>query len=106
MNAFNRTVSLLVLTGVFGAFSSGCKPSQPAPETAGNYIDDSAITAKVKAALIGDEAVKAFDVQVNTTQGVVTLTGLVDNHDQKSAAAKDAAAVAGVKDVKNDITTK
>jgi hyperosmotically inducible periplasmic protein len=107
MNAsLNKTLVLIGLTGALGAFLAGCGPSQQAPETTGNYIDDSAITAKVKAALIGDEAVKAFSIQVNTTHGVVELTGLVDNSDEKAAAAKDATAIAGVTDVKNDITTK
>jgi len=104
--SFNKGLSLVLITGALGLVSTGCSPSQPAPETTGNYIDDSTITAKVKAALVGDSMVKAGDIQVNTTHGVVELTGGVDNSDQKTAAAKDAAAVAGVTDVKNDLTVK
>ena len=72
----------------------------------GQFIDDSAITTKVKAALAGDSSVKSSDVSVTTNSGVVTLSGQVDNSDQKSAAVKDASNVAGVKDVTNNLTTR
>ncbi len=102
---FNQTVLFLILAGAPGAFLAGCKPA-PAPETTGNYVDDTTITTKVKAALLADDAVKSLQISVTTTQGTVQLSGVVDNADQKSAAAKDAAAVAGVKDVTNNITVK
>jgi hyperosmotically inducible protein len=106
MNAsMNKALSLLILSGAAVAFAAGCAP-KPGPETTGNYIDDSAITAKVKSALASDDIVKSTDIHVNTTQGIVQLSGVVDTSDQKSAAAKDAASVAGVKDVTNDLTTK
>ena len=102
---FNRAHSLFILAGALGASLGGCKPA-PAPETTGNYVDDTAITTKVKAALLADPVVKSLQISVITTQGTVQLSGMVDNADQKSAAAKDAAAVAGVKDVTNTITVK
>jgi hyperosmotically inducible protein len=101
---FNKTASLLILTGALGAALAGCNKPAPAPETTGNFIDDTTTTTKVKAALLADDAVKSLQISVTTTQGVVQLSGGVDNADQKSAAAKDAAAVAGVKDVTNNIT--
>lgn len=46
------------------------------------YIEDSVITAKVKAALVKDPEVKALEVSVETSQGVVLLAGFVDNEKQ------------------------
>jgi len=83
----------------------GCAGT-PTKESTGEYVDDAAITTKVKAALLKDDVVKSFQVQVETFKGVVQLSGFVDNSDQKDAAAKDAAAVPGVSDVKNNITVK
>ena len=105
-NSFKKILPLLALSGAAFGFSAGCGQSEPAKETTGNYIDDSAITAKVKSALASDDIVKSMDIHVVTTQGVVLLSGVVDNSDQKSAAKKDAASVAGVKDVTNDLTTR
>jgi hyperosmotically inducible protein len=83
----------------------GCAGT-PTKESTGEYVDDATITTKVKAALLKDDAVKSFQVQVDTFKGVVQLSGFVDNSDQKSAAARDATMVAGVSDVKNNITIK
>ena len=55
---------------------------------------------------MSDDAVKSFEIKVETVKGVVQLNGFVDNSDQKSAAGKDAAAVAGVTDVKNNLSLK
>ena len=104
-------IRLLLAAGSLSALAACNKSSDTTTnastsETTGQYIDDTAITTKVKAALAGDSAVKASDVQVTTTHGVVVLNGQVDNSAQKGAAAKDAAGVAGVKDVTNNLTTK
>jgi hyperosmotically inducible protein len=60
----------------------------------------------VKSALLADDSVKSFEISVETFKGVVQLSGFVDTADQKSAAEHDAMAVAGVKDVKNNLTVK
>jgi hyperosmotically inducible protein len=69
-------------------------------------VDDTAITTKVKSSLLGDKAVKSFEIKVETVKGVVQLSGFVDNSDQRSAAGKDAAAVSGVRDVENNLIVK
>ena len=69
-------------------------------------MDDSAITTKVKSALLGDGAVKSFEIKVETFKGVVQLSGFVDTEDQRAAATRDAMAVNGVKDVKDSLTIK
>ena len=98
---------LLGLTGALaiGGFTGGCA-STPTRESTGEYVDNSVITAKVKAALLRDDAVKSSQIKVVTYKGVVQLSGFVDTADQKSAAGKDAAAVAGVTDVENNLIVK
>jgi hyperosmotically inducible protein len=98
---------LLALTGAFaiGGLTGGCAATRTSDST-GQYVDDSVITTKVKSALLGDKAVKSFEIKVETVKGVVQLSGFVDTSDQKSAANNDAAGVAGVKDVKNDLLVK
>ncbi|HWA11389.1 MAG TPA: BON domain-containing protein [Opitutaceae bacterium] len=83
----------------------GCAGS-PTKESTGEYVDDSTITAKVKAALIHDPTVKAGEVSVETFKGVVQLSGFVATSTEKVRAGEVAAGVSGVKDVKNNITIK
>ena len=75
-------------------------------ESAGEVIDDSILTAKVKAALIADSSTKAHQINVETQGGVVQLSGFVDNAAAKSAATNVAKSVTGVKDVKNELSVK
>lgn len=75
-------------------------------KTAGETVDDSVITAKVKTALIADETVKALDVNVETNMGVVQLAGFADTQAQINRAGEVARGVDGVKSVKNDLRQK
>ena len=75
-------------------------------ESTGEYIDDSILTAKVKAALIESPDTKAHQINVETKEGVVSLSGFVDNAAAKSAATNVARSVTGVKDVKNELSVK
>jgi len=75
-------------------------------ESAGEVIDDSILTAKVKAALIESPDTKAHQINVETKEGVVSLSGFVDNAAAKSAATNVARSVTGVKDVKNELSVK
>ena len=84
---------------------SDAKTAGPAA-TAGQFVDDTTITAKVKAALVGDKTVSAFDVKVSTEQGVVTLTGTVDKPESSEHALRLAAAVDGVKSVNSHLQLK
>jgi hyperosmotically inducible periplasmic protein len=74
--------------------------------TAGEYIDDSILTAKVKTALIGSPDTKAHQINVETKEGVVQLSGFVDNAAAKTAATSVAKTVTGVKGVKNELSVK
>ena len=68
--------------------------------------EDSLITAKVKAALIEDLELKAFDVSVETYRGRVLLSGFVDNRKQAQHAVQIASAVSGVRHVENALKLK
>ncbi len=70
---------------------------------AGNYMDDSAVTAKVKAALVDDSAIKSTDISVKTDAGVVTLSGFVTSQDQAEKAVTLAKSVEGVKSVSDKL---
>ena len=99
-----KLVSLLALAGAVSMFT-GCAGT-PTKESTGENIDDTAITAKVKAALVNDSRVKSSDISVTTFKGTVQLSGFVDNGDQKAAAKEDAKSIENVKDVDNNITVK
>ena len=75
-------------------------------ETAGQYLDDSAITAKVKTKIAEDPNLSAFAIEVETQRGIVQLSGFVDSSAQRTAAGRIARSVEGVKSVKNSLTVK
>jgi osmotically-inducible protein OsmY len=74
-------------------------------ESTGEYVDDTALTARVKSAL-GDDSYKYPDVKVTSFKGTVQLSGFVDDKAQKERAGTIAKGVQGVKDVDNNITVK
>lgn len=96
-------ISLLLLSGI--AFTAACS-STATRQSTGEYIDDTALTAKVKTALIKDEMVKAADVQVETFRGTVQLSGFVDSSVQKDRAEQVARGINGVQAVTNNIQLK
>ncbi|MDD5250389.1 MAG: BON domain-containing protein [Rhodocyclaceae bacterium] len=75
-------------------------------ESAGQMVDDSAITAKVKSAFVQDDKVSALRIKVTTDKGVVQLSGFANSAQEADRAAEVARKVPGVKDVKNDIMLK
>lgn len=77
-----------------------------AVSTVGNKVDDSIVTAAVKAALLADAKVKSFDIAVLTRQGEVQLSGFVDNQSQMDAALGVARSVAGVHSISNVMSIK
>lgn len=108
-----RPARLLMGTALAAALLAGCNKapdtstSTPPPSTTmGTQVDDTVITAGVKAALLGDEAVKSFDLQVETRQGTVLLSGFVDSQAQIDQAVALASGVAGVARVENGVTLK
>ena len=69
----------------------------------GNFMDDSTLTAKVKAALVDHESIKSTDISVKTDQKVVTLSGFVESQAQAEEAVKVAKGVEGVTSVSDKL---
>lgn len=72
-------------------------------EGAGKALDDAAVTAKVKSALIAEPNLKAMSINVDTTGGVVTLKGTTENSEQKQRAEQLATSIEGVRSVRNEL---
>jgi len=66
-------------------------------------MDDSTITARINSAMVKDDLVKAHQVDVDTVDGHVTLTGVVKTRQESRRAAELAGSVPGVKSVKNNL---
>ena len=75
-------------------------------ESTGEYVDDSAITTKVKTAIFDEPSLKVFQIKVETDRNVVHLSGAVDSTATMNKAVDVAQGVAGVRSVKNDMTLK
>ena len=87
------------------ATSLGCASSQT-KEGTGEYLDDSVITTKVKAAILGEPGLKVGEINVETFKGAVQLSGFVNSREDMDAAVKLARNVNGVTSVKNDMRLK
>ncbi len=92
-----------VLIMASAAFWLGGCVGTASQRTAGETIDDGALTARVKTALIGDERTKARQIDVETFRGEVQLNGFVDSAAAKTAAASVARSVSGVATVTNNL---
>ncbi|MGR9014099.1 MAG: BON domain-containing protein [Gammaproteobacteria bacterium] len=75
-------------------------------ETAGQYIDDTVITAKVEAAILKDPLLNLSHIEVTTEKGVVKLSGTVDSEKNISRAMEVASAQENVKSVQSELTVK
>jgi osmotically-inducible protein OsmY len=96
------TVSLFVLLTAVPAVSFvGC--TSMTGQTAGQYVDDRTITSRVKAKLVAEKATNLTRVDVDTTNRVVSLNGIVESPEQRTRAEQLAMQVSGVRDVKNNL---
>jgi len=75
-------------------------------ESAGEYVDDSVITTKVKSLLAADDFLKSFQIGVETFQGTVQLSGFVNSRQAVDKAAEITRSVKGVKSLKNNLIVK
>jgi hyperosmotically inducible protein len=121
------TFKVVFMAGLLGVALTGCErpapdkaatgsPGLPPPlassgasgtsSSAGSAIDDSIITTKVKTALLADADVKGSDINVETRQGEVMLSGFVNSKTQVAKAVKLAGAVEGVKKVTDKTAVK
>jgi len=127
MNARNRTTVLAALLAGIALVGAGCS-DQKSGETAGQKIDratdkmatatdkattkaavavdDTAITTAVKTAVLAEPGLKTLQIEVDTKNGVVTLSGNVDSMALKDRASQIAQNVGGVKSVNNNLAVK
>jgi osmotically-inducible protein OsmY len=96
-SAFFVTLALL--------FSLGCA-STSTQESTGEYLDDSVITTRVKAAIFHEPTLKSAEINVETFKGVVQLSGFVNSQSDIDKAVEIARGVKGVTSVKNDMRSK
>ena len=99
-----KMIANFVLVTVF-AVMLGCA-STAKHEGTGEYIDDSVITTKVKAAVLNEPTLKSAEINVETYKGVVQLSGFVNSAEDIAKAASVARGVKGVTSVKNDMRLK
>jgi len=99
-----KTLTALTATLVLMA-TLGCAATRT-HEATGQYVDDSVITTKVKAAVLREPGLKVSEINVETFKGVVQLSGFVSSRDDIKSAIRVASAVEGVKSVKNDMQLK
>jgi osmotically-inducible protein OsmY len=104
MDRLHRIFSLLVIIGLVITFV-GCAATSKKQST-GQYVDDSVITTKVKAAIFEEPGLKTMQIEVKTYKGVVQLSGFVDTPQSVTRAGQVAATVNGVKSVENDLLVK
>ena len=100
------TRKLASMTAVlFLALTVGCAATSK-QEGTGEYVDDTVITTKVKAAIFNEPTLKSAEINVETFKGVVQLSGFVSSQANINKAAEVARGVPGVKSVKNDMRLK
>jgi hyperosmotically inducible periplasmic protein len=98
-----RTMIAAAVSAAALLTATGCAVTR-GQETAGAYIDDAAITTKVKASFVQDKLVDATSIKVETLNGTVMLSGFAKNAAEKVLAGSLARDVSGVKMVKNELT--
>jgi len=94
---------------VLAAFLAVAGPAwaaEPDTHTAGEIIDDTLITTKVKAALVADPITKAHQISVDTFKGTVKLSGNVDTAEAERRAVEVARGVKGATTVENNLSIR
>jgi len=103
MKLFNRFANfflVILLVSLLGCASTNTQ------EGTGEYVDDSVITAKVKAEIFQDDSLKSSEINVETFKGVVQLSGFVNSQADINRAVEVAGSVKGVTSVKNAMRIK
>lgn len=122
MNSLQRKTVLISLVIGTALASAACEQRSPStvsqrmdrpPETANSAmnkpataVDDAAITAKVKTAIMAEPGLKATEINVDTKDAVVTLTGTVPSAPLKDRAKEIASSVSGVRSVQDNLVTQ
>lgn len=104
MKQMNKSLATVVLSLVVASLL-GCNAA-PKKETTAEYIDDSYLTTKVKAAILRDPTLKSSEINVETYKGAVQLSGFVNSRSDINRAVEVTRTVRGVKAVRNDMQLK
>lgn len=100
LKRFTLFLSAVVLMAIVGCASTETR------EGTGQYLDDSVITTKVKAAIFNEPTLKSLEINVETFKGVVQLSGFVSSRSSIDKAVEVARSVSGVRSVKDDMRVK
>jgi osmotically-inducible protein OsmY len=127
MKAHNRMAPLAILVVGATLASAGCSDrystettsqkvernaekvaaaTERATSQAANAVEDAAITAKVKSAIIAEPGLSALRIDVDTKDGVVTMSGVVESATLKERATQTAQQVSGVRSVIDNLAVK
>ncbi|MDZ4251741.1 MAG: BON domain-containing protein [Sulfuritalea sp.] len=114
MKRINLTAIAAALALAFGApalaadttAQNGSKAATSTTATVGEYVDDAVITSKIKTAVFQDSTLKATEINVETHNGIVQLTGFVKSRADINQAVRLARGIKGVKSIKNDMVVK
>ncbi len=103
MKTVQRLATMLFAASLLAV--TGCASTSTSAGT-GQYIDDTVITAKVKASIFNEPTIKASEINVETYKGDVQLSGFVADPSDAAKAVEIARGVKGVTSVKNDVRVK
>lgn len=98
----SRLILIAAISTVVALTAAGCAVVRD-QESVGSYIDDTALTTRVKGKFAADPAVSAMSISVETLKGVVQLSGFAKSGDERMMAERLARATSGVVGVRNDI---
>src|SRR5688572_7870916 len=101
MNTLERFAPWLAVAAMVSVL--GCAATQSEPQTTGAYMGDAWVTTQVKTGILNEPSLKVNQINVETYQKVVQLSGFVDNAASQAKAIEIARAVKGVTSVKNDM---
>jgi len=104
MKKRNIVIHFLVLLMLIATFVA-CASTRT-HESAGEYVDDSVITTKIKSLLAEDDFLKSFQISVETYQGTVQMSGFVNSQKAVDKAGEIVRSVKGVKSIKNNLIVK
>ncbi|MET3119905.1 osmotically-inducible protein OsmY [Undibacterium sp. GrIS 1.8] len=103
MNMSKRFATALLSFALIAV--AGCASTQKSEGT-GEYVDDTVITTKVKAAILNEPMLKSREINVESFKGIVQLSGFVSSQADINKAVEVTSGVKGVKSVKNDMHVK
>lgn len=100
-----KLAAALVAVGLIAGPMAACSGTSK-QESTGEYVDDAAISTKVRAQLLGDRDLNLFKIDVTTFKGVVQLSGFVDSAAAKARATQVVRGIDGVAGIRNDLVVK